>query len=168
MPKYRVKRAVKPGKALTTVQKTSSFFAEEPKVGVKVLRRGLPYIELTEEQMKSNELCLKKLLISESVEIDVIDGKDKVLGCITSKNMKDISEPIESIKEELSPVVNEESPPVVDEKPPAEIPEETSEEVTEEVEEPTEVEERPEEELEERPEEEVTEKVRGRPKKNKR
>jgi hypothetical protein len=82
MIKFRITRAYTPGKPLTATQRTSHWFAEEPRIGSTVLRRCLPYVEFTEEQFANNQTCIKNLLISDAIEIDVIDGEGNTLGHI--------------------------------------------------------------------------------------
>lgn len=58
---YEISRGVKAGKNLTTAQRVSSKFAEEPVVLGKVLRRGYPPIRINEEQYQLNQTQLKTL-----------------------------------------------------------------------------------------------------------
>lgn len=58
---YEISRGVKFGKNLTTAQRASSKFAEEPVVLGKVLRRGYPPIRISEEQYEANLTQLKTL-----------------------------------------------------------------------------------------------------------
>lgn len=64
-------------KHLTRKQKSSSFFQEAPHVAGKTLRRGLKVL-LTETQMKANELKLKRLFDSHSIEIYSLKGEKPV------------------------------------------------------------------------------------------
>lgn len=57
------------GKALTTAQRKSSLFAEEPTVLGKVLRRGSQPMRLTPAEYDANEVRLKQLEAAGSIKI---------------------------------------------------------------------------------------------------
>lgn len=72
---YEVRRALKTGHQLTTRQRTSGTFAEEPIVLGKVMRRGTRPLLLTTAQFDQNKAKLLRLLLSGSIEIFVINGE---------------------------------------------------------------------------------------------
>lgn len=76
---YEIRRGLKTGKQLTTTQRTSGTFAEEPIVLGKTLRRGMRPIQLTEEQFDKNRAKLLRLLLSGSIEILVVNGTSSKL-----------------------------------------------------------------------------------------
>lgn len=69
MNKYTIKHGLKPGKNLTTAQRSSSLFAEEPVVMGKVFRRGSAPIVISEDQYNRNRLQLTRLERAGSIEI---------------------------------------------------------------------------------------------------
>lgn len=71
---YEMSRGLKSGRQLTTAQRTSGTFAEEPVVLGKVLRRGMRPIHINEEQFNQSKSQLLRLLLSGSIEIHVING----------------------------------------------------------------------------------------------
>ena len=71
---YEIRRGLKTNRQLTTVQRTSGTFAEEPIVLGKVLRRGMRPMLLNEDQFKQHKPKLLRLLLSGSIEIFVING----------------------------------------------------------------------------------------------
>jgi hypothetical protein len=70
---FEISLAMKPGKQLTATQKHHPYFSEAPKIGARVLRRGVP-IKLSEKEFKLNEVALKRLFESESIEIVRVDN----------------------------------------------------------------------------------------------
>lgn len=58
---YEISRGMRPGKQLTTAQRTSSKFAEEPVVMGKVLRANTPPVRISEAQYLANKVQLTML-----------------------------------------------------------------------------------------------------------
>jgi hypothetical protein len=75
---YEISRGMKTGRQLTTAQRTSPRFAEEPVVMGKVLRRGSAPVVLTDEQFRQNRVPLIRLLAAGAVDIMVLDGIKRV------------------------------------------------------------------------------------------
>lgn len=69
---FEISRAVRAGKNLTTAQKTSSLFAEEPRIGAKTLRRGLPSVTLSEQEFNGSLLQIKQLFKAGAIEIKAV------------------------------------------------------------------------------------------------
>lgn len=70
---YEIRRGLKTGRRLTTAQRTSGTFAEEPIVLGKVMRRNSRPILLTAEQFEPQKAKLLRQLLSGSIEIFVVD-----------------------------------------------------------------------------------------------
>jgi hypothetical protein len=60
------------GKPLTTTQRSSGKFEEEPRIGTHVLRRGQPPLKLNEKQFHAQYGDLKQLFMAEAIEIDAV------------------------------------------------------------------------------------------------
>jgi hypothetical protein len=74
---FEIRRGYKTGRQLSTAQRTSGLFAEEPVVLGKVLRRGVKPLMVTEEQFKLFKPRLLLLMLAGAIEVDVIDGDKK-------------------------------------------------------------------------------------------
>lgn len=75
--KYEIKPAVSQHRQhLTPAQRTSSLFSETPTVLGKVLRRGQS-MTVTEEQMKSNESILRRLVEAGSITVSPLNPVTK-------------------------------------------------------------------------------------------
>jgi hypothetical protein len=71
-----IKSALQLGKALTPTQRKSGF-SEAPVLMGKVLRRGV-VVKLSPGQVEDNKLAISRLLKSESVLVEVVDGKERI------------------------------------------------------------------------------------------
>lgn len=73
---FEIRRALCPGKQLTPAQRTSSVFAEEPRIGARTLRRGLPPLKLNEAQFAASLPQIKKLFLAGAIEISAVNHGD--------------------------------------------------------------------------------------------
>jgi hypothetical protein len=65
---YLIRSAYRRGQPLTTKQRTSSFFTEEPRVGTHIVRLDHP-LRFTDAELEAHEADLKRLLEAEAIEI---------------------------------------------------------------------------------------------------
>ncbi len=74
---FEISRGTKPYNRVTTAQRTSSLYAEEPIVMGKILRRGGAALKLDETQFRRQADKLKRLLKAGAIEIWAVydDGK---------------------------------------------------------------------------------------------
>jgi hypothetical protein len=72
---YEIRRGLKSNGRLSTTQRTSGTFAEEPVVLGKVLRRGMRPMLLNEDQFKQHKSKLLRLLLSGSIDVFVVNGE---------------------------------------------------------------------------------------------
>ncbi len=73
---FKITRAWKEGQGHSHKQRTSRHFAYEPRIGDHVLRRSIPHLMFSEDEMKSHEAQLKRLLKDEVIKIErvALDG----------------------------------------------------------------------------------------------
>lgn len=70
---YQILNGYTPGKPMTTAQRTSGLFAEEPVVMGKVLRRRGPAMNITPEQYELNKLQLYRLEKAGAIRIIAVE-----------------------------------------------------------------------------------------------
>jgi hypothetical protein len=70
---YFIKRAYNSYSKLTSAQRTSSLFREEPIVLGKTLRRGSKGFNITDDQYKAYEAQLMHLVKAGAIEVDRVD-----------------------------------------------------------------------------------------------
>lgn len=103
---YEISRGMKSGVPLTTAQRRSSLFQEEPTVLGRILRRGGPPMLIVDEVFEANEAQLKRLVDAGSITICKLGpSADSIV----------TTEPVSE-----TPVIEEpvpETPPVVEEPP---------------------------------------------------
>lgn len=75
---FEIRRGYKTGRQISTAQRKSGTFAEEPVVLGKVLRRGMRPLSVSEEQFQLHKAKLLRLLLSGSVDITVVDGDKRM------------------------------------------------------------------------------------------
>lgn len=75
---YEIHRGLRTGKQLTTAQRSSATFAEEPVVLGKVLRRGSRPMIVTDSQFEVHKAAILRQLLSGSIQILAVDGELKV------------------------------------------------------------------------------------------
>lgn len=144
MSKYTIKHGMQFGKNLTTAQRSSSLFAEEPVVMGRVFRRGTGPMVITEEQYNRNRLQLTRLERAGSIVIvrpsdpvvevpaDLTTAPPPVVPPVPATEPEaPVAPPVDNSQEPTPPVVPGtdplvENPPVepaVEDAPPADAPE---------------------------------------------
>jgi hypothetical protein len=81
---YVIRSAMKPGVRLTPMQRSSSFFSEEPRLGTTILRRGTE-ITLTAEQYALAETRIRQLLSAEAIIVSKVGDEVKGEGYEVTK-----------------------------------------------------------------------------------
>lgn len=90
---FEIKSALQHGKQLTPRQRASGF-SEAPVVAGQILRRGT-LVKMTPEQLEKpvNRNVLTRLLQSESVLVELVDGEDRLLLTSLPVNEKALDAP---------------------------------------------------------------------------
>lgn len=70
---FEITRALKPGQQLTSAQRNSSLFAEEPRIGAQVLRRGSLPLRLSEAAFKASFTQIKRLFMAGAIDIAAVN-----------------------------------------------------------------------------------------------
>lgn len=90
---FEITPALRPGQQLTVAQRTSSLFAEEPRIGAHVLRRASPPLKLAEKEFAASFLTIKRHFMAGSIEVAAVNGEDKA----------DLRKAFESVRKEQDP-----------------------------------------------------------------
>lgn len=111
---YRISRAApKPGKQLSMAQRMSPLYQEEPRVLGRVLRRGSPPFDISEQTYENNLVRLRLLEKAEAIHIERIE---------TEEDTKALSEELKAVQEKNAPLIAAEiltPPPAEEIAPPA-------------------------------------------------
>lgn len=115
---YEISRGISPGKQLTTAQRTSSKFAEEPVVLGKVLRAGARPLRVSEAQYNANKTQLLMLAKAGAIKIK----PPATLAPTTEEAIEELGKAVgDAVKEELA--LDEGTPPEAPVEPPEAPPE---------------------------------------------
>lgn len=71
---FQVSRSFSRTKQLTSLQRLSTAFSEEPRIGTKILRAGSPPLLFTQAEFKIHQAKLRSLFAAHAIEIKAIDN----------------------------------------------------------------------------------------------